>query len=138
MEGGRSVGASGAQPLRTRLHRLYCSGLLVFVLLTSPGCSGLSHWLHNGFRVGPNYCPPPAPLAEEWLEQDEKAVVAAPPEDFAWWGVFNAPALNGLIDTAYQQNLDLAAAVTRIMEARARRSIAVGNLFPQSQSALAT
>src|SRR5947207_1527460 len=102
MEGGRSVGASGAQPLRTRLHRLYCSELLVIVLLTSPGCSGVSHWIHNGFRVGPNYCPPPAPLAEEWLEQDEKSVVAAPPEDFAWWGVFNDPTLTGLIETSYE------------------------------------
>ncbi|MBW8883621.1 MAG: efflux transporter outer membrane subunit [Planctomycetia bacterium] len=138
MEGGQGVNAGGAHAPRLLLRRLLAACLVSYLLLAAPGCSGLSHWLHNGFKVGPNYCPPSAPLAEEWIQQqDEKAVVAAPPEDFAWWGVFNDPALNGLIETAYRQNLDLAAAVTRIMEARARRSIAIGNLFPQSQSALA-
>ena len=48
------------------------------------------------------------------------------------------PGLNGLIDTARAQNLDLRAAGTRILEARAQRGIAVGNLFPQQQTALGT
>src|SRR5437868_1808249 len=135
MEGGQGVDDGGARAPGQWLMRLCACGLLICLLLTAPGCSGLCHWLQNGLKVGPNYCPPPAPLAEEWAAQDAGAVVAAPPEDFGWWGVFNDPTLNGLIDAAYQQNLDLAAAVTRIMEARARRSIAVGNLFPQSQSA---
>src|SRR5690606_10034410 len=40
------------------------------------------------------------------------------------------------IETAYRQNLDLRVAGTRILEARGQRNIAVGNLFPQSQSAM--
>ncbi len=114
------------------------AAVLALALMANCGCSGLRHWAHNGFKIGPNHCPPPAPTAEMWVEQDADHVVPAPPEDFAWWTVFNDPVLCGLIDRAYEENLDLAAAVTRIMEARARRGIAVGNLFPQSQTALAT
>jgi NodT family efflux transporter outer membrane factor (OMF) lipoprotein len=53
----------------------------------------------------------------------------------AWWTVFNDPILDSLIQTAYQQNLTLRAAGARILEARALRGIAVGNLFPQEQFA---
>jgi NodT family efflux transporter outer membrane factor (OMF) lipoprotein len=120
------------------MSRLLAISLLTSIWLIAPGCSGLRHWLHNGFKVGPNYCPPQAPLAADWVEQADSIVVAAPPEDYGWWTVFHDPVLDSLIETAYRQNLDLAAAVTRIMEARARRSIAIGNLFPQSQTALAT
>ena len=56
--------------------------------------------------------------------------------DQAWWEVFNDPILSSLIETAHQQNLSLKAATARILEARARRSIAAGNLFPQSQQAI--
>ncbi len=52
-----------------------------------------------------------------------------------WWTVFNDPVLNSLVQTAYQQNLTLRAAGARILEARALRGIAVGNLFPQEQFA---
>jgi NodT family efflux transporter outer membrane factor (OMF) lipoprotein len=111
--------------------------LLLLVLVVNGGC-GLSHWAHNHFKVGPNHSQPPAPIAEAWVEQDENHVIPAPAEDFAWWSVFNDPVLCQLIEQAYAQNLDLAAAVTRIMEARARRGIAIGNLFPQSQTAQAS
>ena len=47
----------------------------------------------------------------------------------------NDPVLNSLIDTAYQQNLTLQQAGTRILQITALRGIAVGNLFPQFQQA---
>jgi NodT family efflux transporter outer membrane factor (OMF) lipoprotein len=59
-----------------------------------------------------------------------------PIEIHDWWTVFNDPILNNLIDTAYQQNLDLKTAGQRILAARAQRNIAAGNLFPQRQSAV--
>ena len=49
--------------------------------------------------------------------------------------MFNDPTLTSLVQTAYQQNLTLRAAGARILEARALRGIAVGNLFPQEQFA---
>jgi NodT family efflux transporter outer membrane factor (OMF) lipoprotein len=47
--------------------------------------------------------------------------------------VFRDPILNGLIQTAYEQNLSLREAGWRVMQARARRAITAGNLFPQTQ-----
>ncbi len=138
MAGGRGIGTDRAHPLSAWASQLLAKMLLASICLIASGCSGLSHWLHNGFKVGPNYCPPQAPIAEAWVEQNGSNVVSAPPEDYAWWTVFNDQVLDSLIETAYRQNLDLAASVTRITEARARRSIAIGNLLPQSQTALAT
>lgn len=115
---------------------LKAGALLVFVLTTS-GCTSLNHWLQNGFKVGPNHAPPAAPVAEAWVDQADPRVKNAPAQDCAWWTVFNDPTLNRLIDTAYHQNLDLQTAGARILEARAQRHIAAGNLFPQSQAAVA-
>ncbi|HEV3003402.1 MAG TPA: efflux transporter outer membrane subunit, partial [Pirellulales bacterium] len=53
----------------------------------------------------------------------------------AWWSVFNDRALYDLVQTAYRQNLTLREAGFRVLQARALRGVAVGNLFPQSQYA---
>ncbi|HLJ12296.1 MAG TPA: TolC family protein [Planctomycetaceae bacterium] len=113
------------------------AGILALALIGS-GCTNLGEWVQNGFKVGPNYAPPAAPVADEWIEPADAHVVKnVPAQDRAWWTAFNDPVLNRLMDTAYRQNLDLRAAAARIMEARARQGVAVGNLFPQSQTALA-
>lgn len=109
--------------------------LVVVALFT--GCTSLRQWFHNGFKVGPNFVQPPAPVAEAYIDVEDPRVSCDPALDCSWWTVFNDPTLNGLIDTASRQNLNLRIAGTRILEARAARAIAVGNLFPQSQSALA-
>ena len=100
------------------------------------GCTHLDHWWHNGFKVGPNYAPPSAPVADTWIDAGHVNLKAGPVDEISWWTVFRDPELNRLVDMAWQQNLDLRAAGARIVEARARRSIAVGNLFPQSQTAV--
>jgi outer membrane protein TolC len=99
------------------------------------GC-GLDEWARNGGKVGPNYAPPLAPVASEWIDYQDPRVKTAEVELSQWWGVFKDPVLDGLIEEAYGQNLSLRVAGTRIAEARARRGIAVGNLFPQSQEAV--
>ena len=109
---------------------------LAFVILTASGCTSLGQWACNGFKVGPNYAEPGGPVAAEWIDHSNPSIASTPAQDQAWWTVFNDPTLNRLIDSAYRQNLDLRVAATRIVEARARRSIAVGNLFPQSQQAV--
>ena len=111
--------------------------ILMFVVSTS-GCTSLGQWWRNGFKVGPNYVEPPAPVAAVWIDSHDPHIISSPANDCTWWTVFQDRVLDGLIDTAYQQNLDLRIAGTRILEARAQRNIAVGNLFPQSQTAVGT
>jgi NodT family efflux transporter outer membrane factor (OMF) lipoprotein len=130
---------AGMRPSGSRARSFPLVATLLFVAVLASGCTtSLSQWWHNGLKVGPNYQPPQAPVACGWLAANDPRVKAEGPMNCAWWTVFNDPALNRLIETAYRQNLDLRAAGTRILEARAQRNIAVGNLFPQSQSALGT
>ena len=103
------------------------------VLVFSVGCTSVGEWIHNGFKVGPNYQKPPAPVASEWIDSKAHGVNVATQDLRGWWLVFNDAKLNGLIEQAYQQNLTLRSAGTRILAARAQRNIAAGNLFPQTQ-----
>jgi NodT family efflux transporter outer membrane factor (OMF) lipoprotein len=108
---------------------------LVGAILINGGCvtTGPLDWVRNGFKVGPNYGPPPAPVAEEWIEARNASVQNRHLQD--WWRVFQDPALNALIDSAYDQNLNLRVLGTRVLEARAQQAIAVGGIFPQTQQA---
>jgi NodT family efflux transporter outer membrane factor (OMF) lipoprotein len=112
--------------------RFLTVGLAGLVFLTS-GCvtTGPLDWVRNGFKVGPNYARPPAPVAEEWIEGKNPNVQNRQLQD--WWRVFQDPALNSLIDTAYDQNLTLRTVGMRVLEARAQQAIAVGSIFPQTQ-----
>jgi NodT family efflux transporter outer membrane factor (OMF) lipoprotein len=107
------------------------------VLGISSGCTSFGEWAQNGFKVGPNYQKPPAPVASEWIDSKSKGVNVATKDLPDWWAAFNDPRLNALIEQAYQQNLTLRSAGTRILAARAQRNIAVGSLFPQTQQAFA-
>ncbi len=51
-----------------------------------------------------------------------------------WWTVFGDPVLDGLIETAVAQNLDVQAAGLRIAEARAQRDAAAGKFYPSVES----
>jgi NodT family efflux transporter outer membrane factor (OMF) lipoprotein len=104
--------------------------------LFAGGCSGLQEWWHNGAKVGPNYAQPPAPVAPAWIEAGDPHLQNCPALDCGWWTAFGDPTLGNLINTAYRENLNLRIAGTRILEARAQRNIAAGNLFPQSQTAV--
>ncbi len=106
----------------------------VLAALCGSGCC-LTEWAHNGFRVGPNYSRPTAPVAERWIDYHDPRVKSQEQDLSAWWRVFNDPTLDRLIETAYQQNLTLRVAGSRILQARAIRGIAAGNLFPQLQEA---
>src|SRR5438105_3375376 len=99
------------------------------------GCvtTGPVDWVRNGFKVGPNYGRPPAPVAEEWIEAKDASVQNRHLQD--WWRVFRDPTLDSLIDTAYDQNLTLRVVGARVLEARAQQAIAVGSIFPQTQQA---
>jgi NodT family efflux transporter outer membrane factor (OMF) lipoprotein len=125
----------GPDPRPGRLRRLAPAGWAAAVLLAS-GCVATDPmtWVQNGFKVGPNYHRPPAPVAEEWIEANDARVRGGPRDD-DWWNVFQDPALNSLIYTAYRQNPNLRAVGTRVLQARAQQAIAVGEVFPQVQQA---
>ncbi|MHB8898702.1 MAG: efflux transporter outer membrane subunit [Thermoguttaceae bacterium] len=97
------------------------------------GCTSTRQWWKNGFKVGPNYCTPAAPVADRWIDAGDASVVSERTDYSYWWAVFQDPVLNDLEDTAWRQNLTLQMAGQRILEARAQRGIAAGYLFPQQQ-----
>ena len=103
-------------------------------MLTS-GCTSWQDYVHNGFKVGPNYSKPPAPVAKDWIDADDKRVRTASDDLSKWWTVFNDPVLDSLICDAYRQNLSLRVAGMRVLEARAQLAIDTGNLLPQTQTA---
>jgi NodT family efflux transporter outer membrane factor (OMF) lipoprotein len=89
----------------------------------------------GGCMIGPDYVRPPAPTPDEWREEPTNQMQRTPADLAAWWTVFGDPALDQLVETAYQQNPTLRAAGTRVLGALARRGIAIGQLFPQQQEA---
>jgi outer membrane protein TolC len=97
------------------------------------GCTSPREYLRNGFKVGPSYGPPAAAVSRHWIDADDARMQQSTRDLRCWWGVFNDPMLNRLICTAYQQNLTLRQAGFRVLQARALRGIAVGNIFPQQQ-----
>lgn len=99
------------------------------------GCTSLSDYVHNGFKVGPNYCQPEAPVAEKWIDDADIRRSGDQGTLCHWWTVFGDSKLNELVTCAYRQNLTLRQAGYRILAARATRDMVVGNIFPQQQGA---
>jgi NodT family efflux transporter outer membrane factor (OMF) lipoprotein len=87
-----------------------------------------------GCMVGPAYTRPSVPSPSAWIEAQDPALRSTTGESERWWEVFNDPALGRLVDTAFEQNLSLRAAGLRVLQAQARRGIAIGGLFPQQQT----
>ena len=109
--------------------------VLPVILLLTCGCTTVREYFRNGLKVGPNYVRPPAPVAEHWIDADDKRVRNLSDDLSGWWTVLNDPLLNELMVDAFNQNLTLREAGYRILQARAQRGIAVGNFFPQQQTA---
>ncbi|NOX56013.1 MAG: efflux transporter outer membrane subunit [Planctomycetes bacterium] len=111
--------------------------MAVVVVVAVSGCASLRRWWHNGWKVGPEYCPPEAPVAETWLDRNAPSLRTAEPDLWQWWTQLGDPVLDQLVQRVREQNIPLQIAAWRIAEARALRGIAAGNLFPQKQQALA-
>jgi NodT family efflux transporter outer membrane factor (OMF) lipoprotein len=99
------------------------------------GGSSLCEWWQNGLKVGPNYARPAAAVADDWIDSADPRLRRENVDYSYWWKQFNDPLLDSLVQRASNENLTLRAAGFRILEARARRQIAVGSLFPQLQQA---
>ncbi len=110
--------------------------MLAICLLAASGCTtGFRQWVDQGFKVGPDYLTPPAPVADQWMDAENQQINSSSPYGAGWWALFQDPVLDDLVRTASQENLQLQEASLRIQEARARLAIAHGGLFPQSQQA---
>ena len=101
-----------------------CAALVILLL---SGCA----------MLGPEFELPSAKVAEEWMEPAEAGLSREAPEEVHWWKVFEDPVLDGLVETAYGQNLSLTTAGLRVLEARAILGVAAGNLYPQVQQGTA-
>src|SRR4249920_251722 len=85
------------------------------IALSNAGCTSPGEYIRNGFKVGPNYKKPPAPVASEWIDSNSPGVNTSTADLSAWWTAFNDWTLNSLVEQAYRQNLDLRTAGTRIL-----------------------
>jgi NodT family efflux transporter outer membrane factor (OMF) lipoprotein len=126
---GFAMDGGGRRRRSSRAVRL----LLVMLLGLCCGCTSWSDYVHNGFKVGPNYGRPPAPVARDWIDANDVRVRHSEEEQVYWWTLLHDPALDSLICTAYRQNLTLRQAGFRVLQARAQLGITTGNIFPQTQ-----
>ncbi|MDZ4817536.1 MAG: efflux transporter outer membrane subunit [Planctomycetota bacterium] len=115
--------------------RWYRAPILLLCTILLSGCTTFREYVHNGFKVGPNYGRAPAPVATDWIDSTDVRLRPETPDLAHWWTVFNDPILNTLVAEAYSQNLTLREAGFRVLQARATLAIAQGMLFPQQQDA---
>ncbi|MEO0872705.1 MAG: TolC family protein, partial [Pseudomonadota bacterium] len=82
--------------------------------------------------VGPDYAPPQISRIDSgWISQEDQA--ASEGQFSAWWRGLDDPELTRLIDTALVQNLTVREALSRVDEARALRSNARADYYPQAR-----
>ncbi len=92
------------------------------LLLSLAGCS-----------VGPDFFTPQAKVEAKYLETRGGPVNSKHETYQSWWTGFRDPTLNRLVAMAYNQNLSLLEAGTRVLQARAQLGLAIGELYPQTQ-----
>src|SRR3974390_2463515 len=108
--------------------------LVAALAMCCSGCTPVAEYVQNGFKVGPTYRKPVAPVASNWIDASDKRVRTESDDLSTWWTVFNDPVLNDLICYAYNQNLTLREAGYRVLQARAQLGIAIGEMFPEAQA----
>ena len=113
-------------PMGGGMRRVGTGLLAVLAVVVAPGC----------MMIGPDYQRPPAPVANGWIDRNVPTIAPAAEPIGPWWESFGDPALTSLVVEAYRQNPSLQAAGVRVLEAQARRGIAIGTLFPQTQNAV--
>ena len=115
-------------------YRHACSFCIAAALCLS-GCTSLSDYVRQGFKVGPEYCGAKAAVAPGWIDASDLRVRSHAADLSRWWCVFNDPILNDLVYRSYNQNINLKEYATRVLQARYTLAINRGDLFPQTQAA---
>ena len=129
-----SFGSGRRGPIRRAASLLsFCA--LAGVAPMQAGCAtSIKEYVHNGYKVGPNFQLPAAPLRERWIDQNDPHVVMGAPNLASWWDVFGDPVLSKLIQQAHARNLSLREAGLLIEQAETQRRIAFSELLPQAQN----
>jgi NodT family efflux transporter outer membrane factor (OMF) lipoprotein len=86
--------------------------------------------------VGPDFVPPDAPIANKFVGSNDRSIKTDHQDYRDWWRAFHDPTLSHLVQIAYDQNLTLLSAGTRVLQARAVLGIAVGSFYPQVQQGI--
>ena len=84
----------------------------------------------GGCSVGPKYKAPATPMRPFHNPAPMRADGASAPPLDTWWEGFGDPELTRIVQRALDQNLDLAASVTRVEQARAAAKEAGARLKP--------
>lgn len=133
-ENGREASGPNKAPARPLLRCVPVFLAALAVVAFSSGCTtGIRRWVDQGFKVGPEYCPPGADVAGQWRDSQAPTVRVDEPELGQWWTVFNDPVLDNLVAEARRENLPLRVAGLRVLEARAQLGFVRGHLWPQQQ-----
>jgi multidrug efflux system outer membrane protein len=82
----------------------------------------------GGCMVGPDYKRPTLDMPQSWRFEDAAAKDTA---NTAWWGQFDDPVLNGLIQIALQENKDVKIAAARVEQFLGQYGTTRAALFPQ-------
>jgi NodT family efflux transporter outer membrane factor (OMF) lipoprotein len=100
----------------------------------NPGCAIVLAGLLAGCAVGPDYQTPDAALPVAFLTQPaikEPASGGVSPDLWQWWRTLRDPQLNGLIERALQNNLDLKIALDRLQQARLQLVVIGSQALPE-------
>jgi outer membrane protein, multidrug efflux system len=77
--------------------------------------------------LGPDYQRPDIDMPDSWRFEEKEARALA---NMAWWEQFNDPVLNGLVETALNENKDILIATARVEEFFGRYFSVRGDRFP--------
>jgi outer membrane protein, multidrug efflux system len=115
------ISSDGQRGTRASGERAGVRGNRAHAVLTVSGCLRLLCFTLlllavAGCAVGPNYRRPPVDAPETFRGAGTATNSLA---DYAWWRLFNDPALHELIRVALTNNYDIRIAVTRVEQARA-------------------
>jgi NodT family efflux transporter outer membrane factor (OMF) lipoprotein len=104
----------------------------------NPGCAVVLAGLLAGCAVGPDYRTPDAAIPVGFLAQpavNEPTRGGASPDLWQWWRTLRDPQLNGLIERALQNNLDLKIALDRLQQARLQLVVIGSQALPEVSGA---
>jgi outer membrane protein TolC len=105
----------------------------LFATLARAGKAGWALlFFMSGCAVGPNYVRPAADLApfHNLAAVENRPATRPPPALDRWWTGFDDPELVTIVQRALDQNLDLQAALARVLQARAVAAAAGAQLLP--------